>query len=85
MNQHYPLLLKQLLHRPPGAAGGGPDLPAFVGGRGGRDRDYVSAGLISRFAIPERVEFVPAIDKTSVGKFDKKRMRQRYGTAKALT
>jgi fatty-acyl-CoA synthase len=39
---------------------------------------YVDRGEISRWAVPERVEIVEAIDKTSVGKIDKKRLRARY-------
>ena len=35
-------------------------------------------GLISRWAVPERIEIVDAIPKTSVGKIDKKLLRQRY-------
>ncbi|MFT3815371.1 MAG: fatty acid--CoA ligase [Acidovorax sp.] len=44
-------------------------------------RVLADAGAVSRFAIPERIQFVDAIEKTSVGKLDKKRLRQRYGTA----
>ncbi len=39
---------------------------------------YVDRGEISRWAVPERVEIVDVIDKTSVGKIDKKRLRTRY-------
>jgi fatty-acyl-CoA synthase len=39
----------------------------------------VQAGLISKYAVPERVEFVDAIPKTSVGKLDKKRLRAEFG------
>ena len=35
-------------------------------------------GLISRWAVPERIEIVDAIPKTSVGKIDKKLLRQQY-------
>ncbi len=42
-------------------------------------RDFVDRGVINTWAMPERIEFVDAIDKTSVGKIDKKRLRQRYG------
>lgn len=41
---------------------------------------YVDDGAISRWAVPERVELVESIDKTSVGKIDKKRLRARYET-----
>ena len=39
---------------------------------------FASRGQISRFAIPDRVQFVDALDRTSVGKIDKKALRQRY-------
>lgn len=40
---------------------------------------FVASGEISKYAVPERVLQVEAIDKTSVGKIDKKLLRQRYG------
>jgi fatty-acyl-CoA synthase len=42
-------------------------------------RAFVDQGIINTWAVPERIEFVDVIDKTSVGKIDKKRLRQRYG------
>jgi fatty-acyl-CoA synthase len=39
----------------------------------------VEAGAISKYAVPERIEFVDAIAKTSVGKLDKKLLRQQFG------
>jgi fatty-acyl-CoA synthase len=36
-------------------------------------------GLISAWAVPEHVHIVQAIEKTSVGKIDKKQLRERYG------
>ncbi len=42
-------------------------------------RDYVDQGILSRWAIPQRIEFVAAIDQTSVGKIDKKKLREKYG------
>ena len=36
-------------------------------------------GVISRYGIPERILFIDQIPKTSVGKFDKKTLRDRYG------
>jgi len=42
-------------------------------------RGYVDRGILSRWAIPERIEFVTAIDQTSVGKIDKKKLREKYG------
>jgi fatty-acyl-CoA synthase len=38
-------------------------------------------GVISKFAVPEKILFVDALAKTSVGKFDKKALRARYGDA----
>jgi fatty-acyl-CoA synthase len=38
----------------------------------------VEKGLISKFAMPERVEFVDALPLTSVGKIDKKKLRAEY-------
>jgi fatty-acyl-CoA synthase len=42
-------------------------------------KTFVNRGIISVWAIPERVEFVDAIALTSVGKIDKKLLRQQYG------
>ncbi len=42
--------------------------------------EAVQRGELPRWAIPERVLLVDAIDKTSVGKIDKKRLREKYGT-----
>jgi fatty-acyl-CoA synthase len=57
--------------------------PDYEGGISADDirehvRKFVDDGAISRWAIPEQVELVDAIDKTSVGKIDKKRLRARY-------
>jgi fatty-acyl-CoA synthase len=41
-------------------------------------RAFVASGEISNYAVPERVLLVEAIDKTSVGKVDKKLLRQKY-------
>lgn len=41
-------------------------------------RSRVTSGELSAWSVPERVEFVDAIDKTSVGKLDKKVLRARY-------
>jgi fatty-acyl-CoA synthase len=38
--------------------------------------EFADAGEISKWAVPDRVVFVDAIAKTSVGKIDKKRLRQ---------
>ena len=40
---------------------------------------HVEEGVISKYAVPERVEFVVAIAKTSVGKLDKKALRIQFG------
>lgn len=37
---------------------------------------YVESGLISKFAIPDKVVVVESLKRTSVGKLDKKTMRQ---------
>ncbi len=42
-------------------------------------RQQVDIGRLSRWAIPERIEFVESLPKTSVGKMDKKVMRVMYG------
>ena len=36
-------------------------------------------GVISKFAVPQKILFVDALAKTSVGKLDKKALRARYG------
>jgi fatty-acyl-CoA synthase len=42
-------------------------------------RDCAERGEISKWAVPDKVLLVDAIDKTSVGKIDKKALRQKYG------
>ena len=42
-------------------------------------REQVDQGRLSKWAIPERIEFVDNLPKTSVGKMDKKVMRVIYG------
>jgi len=42
-------------------------------------KTYVAKGLISAWAVPEGVQLVDAIEKTSVGKIDKKLLRVKYG------
>ena len=39
---------------------------------------FVDDGTINKWAIPQRIDFVSAIPKTSVGKIDKKRIRAEY-------
>jgi fatty-acyl-CoA synthase len=42
---------------------------------------YSDEGVISKIAVPQRVVFVQALAKTSVGKLDKKALRAQYGEA----
>jgi fatty-acyl-CoA synthase len=44
---------------------------------------HVMRGAIPKYAVPETILFVESIDKTSVGKLDKKALRQKYGTQPA--
>ncbi len=39
----------------------------------------VEQGIISKFAVPDRIEFVDHIARTSVGKLDKKALRAQFG------
>ena len=48
-------------------------------------RNSPERGAISKFAVPDRVYFVDAIPKTSVGKLDKKVIRARLADTGALT
>lgn len=45
--------------------------------------EQAAKGLLPRYAVPDRIHFVDAIDKTSVGKFDKKLLRQKFGAEPA--
>ncbi len=42
-------------------------------------QDFCDRGVISKWAVPATVLFCDALEKTSVGKLDKKVLRQRYG------
>ena len=42
---------------------------------------FADKGVVSRYAVPDRVYFVDAIPKTSVGKLDKKVIRARLADA----
>jgi fatty-acyl-CoA synthase len=42
---------------------------------------YSDQGVVSKFAVPQKILFVDALAKTSVGKFDKKALRAQYGEA----
>jgi fatty-acyl-CoA synthase len=44
-------------------------------------RVYADKGVISKYGIPHRILFVEQLPKTSVGKIDKKVLRQRYDDA----
>lgn len=41
-------------------------------------RDFVDKGMLSKYALLSRIRFVPGIDKTGVGKTDKKALRKKY-------
>lgn len=56
-----------------GAQGDAEDIRAFTLG-------YAQTGVISKYAVPDRVVFIPAIDKTSVGKVNKRVLREKYGS-----
>lgn len=43
---------------------------------------FADKGTISKYAVPERILFVDALEKTSVGKLNKKAMREKYGAAR---
>jgi fatty-acyl-CoA synthase len=42
-------------------------------------KERADAGAISKYAVPERIWIIEEIDKTSVGKIDKKVLREKYG------
>lgn len=44
-------------------------------------KDFADQGIISKWGIPDRVLFVDTIPKTSVGKLNKKAMREQYAQA----
>jgi fatty-acyl-CoA synthase len=58
----------------PGATIDEAEIKRMVGG-------YAERGLLPRYAIPNRVLAVEALAKTSVGKYDKKLLRERYARA----
>jgi fatty-acyl-CoA synthase len=43
---------------------------------------FAAKGFIPRYAVPDRIVFLDALPKTSVGKLDKKVLRERYGQIK---
>ena len=57
--------------------------PAFAGKLAADEiaahvRAFADRGMISKYAVPERVLFVDALERTSVGKIDKKVLREKY-------
>jgi fatty-acyl-CoA synthase len=44
----------------------------------GELRDFAAKGVIPPYGVPERIVFVEALPKTSVGKLDKKVLRGSY-------
>ena len=42
-------------------------------------KTFADKGIISKYGIPEKILFIASIPKTSVGKIDKKQLRERYG------
>jgi fatty-acyl-CoA synthase len=42
-------------------------------------KGYADKGIISKYGIPEKILFIDRIPKTSVGKINKKELRERYG------
>jgi fatty-acyl-CoA synthase len=39
---------------------------------------FAANGIMPRYGVPEQIVFVEALPKTSVGKLDKKVLRERY-------
>jgi fatty-acyl-CoA synthase len=42
-------------------------------------KTFADKGIISKYGIPEKILFIDSIPKTSVGKVNKKELRERYG------
>ena len=40
---------------------------------------FADGGVISKYGIPEKILFVDSLPRTSVGKVNKKELRQKYG------
>jgi fatty-acyl-CoA synthase len=40
---------------------------------------FADKGIISKYGIPEKILFINSLPKTSVGKINKKELRERYG------
>jgi fatty-acyl-CoA synthase len=60
----------------PGATATEDDIKSMI-------RTRSETGELSRYAVPDHVVFAESLEKTSVGKLDKKRMRVMYGAVKA--
>ena len=45
-------------------------------------QNFAAKGIISHYSVPEQIVFVEALPKTSVGKLDKKLLRERYAKIK---
>ena len=43
------------------------------------DTEIKNKGVISKYGIPEKILFVEKLAKTSVGKINKKELREKYG------
>jgi fatty-acyl-CoA synthase len=42
---------------------------------------FAEGGVISKFGIPDKIIFVDSLPRTSVGKINKKELRETYGEA----
>jgi fatty-acyl-CoA synthase len=42
-------------------------------------KTFAEKGMISKYGIPEKVLFVDQLARTSVGKINKKELREKYG------
>jgi fatty-acyl-CoA synthase len=45
---------------------------------------FADAGVVSKYAIPDKILFVEALPRTSIGKFNKKELREKYGNPQTL-
>ena len=57
---------------------GDPEHPPEESAIRGEVRAAADRGQVNRWAVPDRIVLVDSLDKTSVGKIDKKRLRARY-------
>ncbi len=63
---------KALVVLKPGAGVSAEDLKAFLAG-------FAERGIISKYGIPQDIDFIDALIKTSVGKLNKRALRETYG------